>query len=39
MSYQNIEVKPIAGRIGAKIKGVNLAENLSDEIGIPMSHL
>jgi taurine dioxygenase len=32
MSYQNIEVKPIAGRIGAKIKGVNLAENLSDEI-------
>ncbi|MBD2691208.1 TauD/TfdA dioxygenase family protein [Anabaena catenula] len=32
MSYQNIEIKPIAGRIGAKIKGVNLAENLSDEI-------
>ena len=32
MSYQNIEVKPIAGRIGAKIKGVNLAEKISDEI-------
>ena len=32
MSYQNIEVKPIAGRIGAKIKGVNLADHLSDEI-------
>ncbi|MBD2139707.1 TauD/TfdA family dioxygenase [Anabaena sp. FACHB-1237] len=32
MSYQNIEVKPIAGRIGAKIKGVNLATHLSDEI-------
>ena len=32
MSYQNIEVKPIAGRIGAKIKGVNLAEKISDGI-------
>ncbi|UUO15297.1 TauD/TfdA dioxygenase family protein [Dolichospermum heterosporum] len=32
MSYQNIEVKSIAGRIGAKIKGVNLADHLSDEI-------
>lgn len=32
MSYQNIEIKPIAGRIGAKIKGVNLADHLSDEI-------
>jgi len=32
MSYQNIEIKPIAGRIGAKIKGVNLAEKISDEI-------
>ena len=32
MSYQNIEIKPIAGRIGAKINGVNLAEKISDEI-------
>ncbi|AFZ56835.1 TauD/TfdA family dioxygenase [Anabaena cylindrica FACHB-243] len=32
MSYQNIEIKLIAGRIGAKIKGVNLADHLSDDI-------
>jgi len=32
MSYQNIEVKPLAGRIGAKIKGVDLSTNLSQDI-------
>ena len=32
MSFQNIEIKPIAGRIGAKIKGVDLSANLSDDI-------
>jgi taurine dioxygenase len=32
MSYQNIEVKPLAGRIGAKIKGVDLSTNLNQDI-------
>lgn len=32
MSYQNIEIKPVAGRIGAKIIGVDLSANLSNDI-------
>lgn len=30
MSFQNFEVRPIAGRIGAEILGINLSETLSD---------
>lgn len=32
MSFQYFDIKPIAGRIGAKIIGVDLSSNLSDEI-------
>ncbi|WP_016950479.1 TauD/TfdA family dioxygenase [Anabaena sp. PCC 7108] len=32
MSYQNIEIEPVAGRIGAKIQGVDLSANLGDDI-------
>ncbi|MCG6136524.1 MAG: TauD/TfdA family dioxygenase [Nostoc sp. LLA-1] len=32
MSYQHIEVKPVAGRIGAKILNLDLSNHLSDEI-------
>jgi taurine dioxygenase len=32
MTYQHLEIKPIAGRIGAKILGIDLSENLSDAI-------
>ncbi|AUT01601.1 taurine dioxygenase [Nostoc sp. CENA543] len=32
MTYQHLEIKPIAGRIGAKILGIDLSANLSDDI-------
>ncbi|OCQ99083.1 taurine dioxygenase [Nostoc sp. MBR 210] len=32
MTYQHLEIKPVAGRIGAKILGIDLSANLSDEI-------
>ena len=31
-NFENIEVKPIAGALGAQIENINLSENLSDEI-------
>ena len=32
MKYQNIEVQPIAGALGAEISGVDLSKPLSDEV-------
>lgn len=32
MSFQSFDVKPVAGRIGAEIIGVNLSHNLSDAV-------
>ncbi len=32
MASQHFDIKPIAGRIGAKIIGVDLSSNLSNEI-------
>lgn len=32
MTSQHFDIKPVAGRIGAQIIGVNLSSNLNDEI-------
>lgn len=38
MTDQHLEIKPIAGRIGAKILGIDLSENLSDAIISEIRH-
>ncbi len=32
MTYQHLKIKPIAGRIGAKILEIDLKQNLQDAI-------